>query len=177
MRPRSSCVGRGCPPPLSANSSVGRLGRFGTSTQGADLNVPPEPAPDARKPGPKRKAAPRRKAPRAFKRRNQNLGRMIRPIILDAPPHPFGGGFGLAANSVPDPAGHSIPLDGWGDPMGDGRHLQKVKADVLLDLTPTPPDERTWDQAEQFDPEDPDLDDLPPGRFALLMESGEVREL
>jgi hypothetical protein len=70
---------------LSAKQTAEQLGTNARQvrrlTEGADLTPPPEPAPDARKPGPKRQPA-RRKAPRQFRDRNKNLGAMLQPFTV-----------------------------------------------------------------------------------------------
>ncbi len=77
--------------------------------EGESLDPPPEPAPTKA-----RRKPPRRKAPRAFKRRNQPaLGRMLPPIILDASPRLGVGGFGLAAQAVSASGlGPNVPIGG-----------------------------------------------------------------
>jgi hypothetical protein len=143
---------------MSAAQVGEQLGRSARSirdlTQGADLSPPPDAAPAV-----KRKAARKRgRLPRRAKGQPA-LGKMLRPIILE----PARGGFGLAPQAVSASGlGPSIPLDGYGDPMGDGRNLRKVGENIIDLGTTAEADQRRYDARRDADQarNDDSFDDL-----------------
>lgn len=127
-------------------------------------------------------AAAKAKATRAARTKNlprnkrgqPEGGRVLRPILLyDGP----GGGFGIPGETVSAAGlGPSIPVDGWGDPMGDGRSLRKM-GESIVDLgTTEQADKRRYDSGRN----DESWDDLevPPDarRMVVVREDGSRTE-
>lgn len=116
----------------------------------AGIATEPTDAPETARGKPTR--APKRKAPRAFKRRNQPQGSVLPPILLDAPPRGSLGGFGVAPVTVSGAAlGPSVPIGGH-----DERGRVKLSEQVIDLGTTAEHDARRYDSGRN----DESWDDL-----------------